>query len=189
MNPLGKASTAVILLLVMYVFLDAIVFPAQNSAVRTLGHRRKVLVFLTLGLGLATFLGTLVIIDPAVMGRSQWSAFDMAKGIWDGTFPPSAGGGLGITLVDLALAYLLMLYSLVVFCFSDSRKLLKIIGLTGCLLSLETLGRGEQSFKRMFFGLVPVQGNATVNYGATMYLIPLIMSALVLISMVDSPDI
>lgn len=185
----GKASTAVVLLLVMYVFFDAIRFTGQNSVVKTLGHRRKVLVFLTLGIGLATFLGTLVIIDPAAMGRSQWSPLDMATGIWDGTFAPLAGGGLGITLVDLALAYLLMLYSLVAFCFSDSRKHLKIIGLTGCLLSLETLGRGEQSFKRMFFGLVPVDGNATINYGATMYLIPLIMSALVLISMVDSLDI
>ncbi|MGE5220456.1 MAG: hypothetical protein ACM3SP_25915 [Chloroflexota bacterium] len=189
MNLAGKASTAVVLLLVIYVFLDAIAFSAQNSAVKTLGHRRKALVLLTLGIGLATSFGTLVVIDPAVMGRSQWSALDMAKGIWDGTFPPLAGAGLGITLIDLALVYLLMLYSLVVFCFSDSRKLLKIIGLIGCLLSLETLGRGEQSFKRMFFGLVPVHGNATIDYGAAMYLVPLIMSALVLISTVDSLDI
>ena len=189
MNVVGRVSTALLLLLILYVFLDAIAFSARNSPVKTLGRRRRTRVLLTLGIGLATSFGTLVIVEPAVMGKSQWSALDMATGIWNGAFPPLAGGGLGITLIDLALAYLLMLCSFVVFCFSNSRKLLKVIGLTGCLLSLETLGRGEQSFKRMFFGLVPVEGNAAINYGSAMYLIPLIMAVLVLISMVDSLDI
>jgi hypothetical protein len=189
MNLTNKVIMAAVLLLVIYVFLDAIAFSPTDSPAKLLGRRRKSLVFLALGIGLATFVGTLVIIDPAVMGRSQWSAFDMASGIWDGTFPPSAGGGVGIVLIDLALAYLLMLFSLLLFCFSRSQKLLKLIGLIGCLLAVEALGRGEQSFKGMFFGLVPAAGHATIDYGVAMYVLSLAMSVLLLISMLDLLDL
>jgi len=188
-NLINKTSAAVILLLVIYIFLEAVAFSPRDSAVRLLGRRRKGLAFLVLGIGLASFIGTLVVIDPAVMGRSQWSALDMASGIWDGSFPPSKGGGIGIVLIDLALAYLLLLFSLLAFCFSRSQKLLKVIGVIGCLLSIEALGRGEQSFKRMFFGLASAHGHATITYGAAMYVLSLAMSALVLISMLDLLDL
>ena len=92
-------------------------------------------------------------------------------------------------LIDLALAYLLLLFALIALYFSRSQKLLKVIGLIGCLLSLEALGRGEESFRLMFFGWVPAHGNPTVEYGSAMYVLLLALSALLLISMLDSLDL
>jgi hypothetical protein len=188
MNFYNQVSAVLVLLLVIYVFIDAIASSRQDSPVEPLGRQRKSLAFLALGLGLATFFGTLVVVNPAVMSRSQWSAVDMVSGIWDGTFPPPKGGGFGIVLIDLALAYLLILVALITFCFSRSQKLLKVVGLIGCLLSIEALGRGDRSFKVTFFGVATAQGN-TINYGAAMYMLPLAMAALVLISVLDSLDL
>jgi hypothetical protein len=187
-NLINKISAALILLLVIYVFLDAIAFSPREWATKPLGRRRKGLIFVVLGIGLASFIGTLVFVDPAVMGRAQWSALDMASGTRDGTFPLSGGGGFGIVLIDLALAYLLIVFSLLAFCFSRSQKLLKVIGVIGCLLSIEALGRGEQSIKMMFFGLASTRGQGTITYGAAMYVLSLVMSALLLISMLDLLD-
>lgn len=188
MNLINKISAALALLLVIYVFFDAIAFSPKESTTKPLGRRRKGLIFVVLGIGLASFIGTLVIVEPAVIGRAQWSALDMASGIRDGTFPPSVGGGFGIALIDLALAYLLIVFSLLAFYFSRSQKLLKAIGIIGCLLAVEALGRGEQSFRRIFFGLVPAHGHVSITYGAAMYALSLAMSALLFISMLDLLD-
>ncbi|MGE5307036.1 MAG: hypothetical protein ACM3TN_27335 [Alphaproteobacteria bacterium] len=187
MSLINKISAAAILLLVIYVFIDAIASSPGNSTAKYLGRARKSLVFLVLVIGLATFFGTLVVIDPAVMGKSRWSALQITLGIRDGIFPPSKSG-VGIVLIDLALAYLLLSVALIGFCFSRSQKLLKAIGLIGCLLSIEVLGRAEYNFKAMFFGLVPAQASVSVTYGAAVYVLSLTMTALLLISTLDLPD-
>lgn len=186
-NLINKISAAAILLLAIYVVIDAIASSPGNSAAKYLGRARKRLVFLVVAIGLATFFGTLVVIDPAVMGRSRWSALQITLGIRNGTFPPSKGG-VGIVLVDLALAYLLLLFALIGFCFSRSQKLLKAIGLIGCLLSIEVMGRGEYNFKAMFYGLVPAQASVSVTYGAALYVLSLTMTSLLLISTLDLAD-
>jgi hypothetical protein len=76
----------------------------------------------------------------------------------------------------ISLAYLLLLFTLIALCLSRSPKLPKVTGVIGCLFGMEALGRGDQSFKGMFFGLVAAHGNATINYSAARYVLPLASS-------------
>jgi hypothetical protein len=177
---LDKLGVLLILLLVIYVVIDAIAFSAPEATAEPLDHREKALIFVALAIGLFTFFSTVVTVEPAVLGRSGWSALNFVSALRDGTFPPSKGGGLGIVLVDITLAYLLMLAATIAFCFSQSRKLLKMIGLFGCLLGIEALGWGEQSFKGMFFGF---SAQGSVSYGPAMYGISLAVAALLLVSL------
>jgi hypothetical protein len=56
---------------------------------KPMGRRRRALALLAVVAGLLTFFLPLVTTDPAVMGRSRWSPWNISWQIYEGNLPPS----------------------------------------------------------------------------------------------------
>ena len=154
------------------------------------GNTRKLLAFCLLAMGLYTFFMPLVSIHPAVMSRTEWSAWDICSNIFYGKLRPSPGM-FGYLLTNIALQYLVMLImsALTALSFSRSRKLLMIIGVVGIGCGIEARESGHQFFGGMFFpGSFAALTGAGVEYGPAMIAPSIIIAALVLISITEAID-
>jgi len=123
---------------------------------KPLGRRRRSLAFLAVAAGLLTFFLPLVTTDPAVMGRSHWSPWNISWQIYEGSLPPS------IPLMATA-AYLLLLFAFGALCLDSSRDVLAKIAVFGLFTSW--LWRGDRSsFELLFYGKVSYHNLSLVRH-------------------------
>jgi hypothetical protein len=150
---------------------------------KSLGKRRKRFALLLIAAGLCSFFVPLVRINPSVLGRSQWSALNIASEIHKHNLPV-AGGDIDINLIFLALVYALMAAALVILCFSSSATALKIISGMGVVLSFSRYW--HSSFESTLFGF-HMRGSS-IKYGPAMYVFPWVMLGLLIICFTEGLD-
>lgn len=100
-----------------------------------LGRRRKRLCLSVIAFGLCTFFLPMVILHPAVMGRTEWSPWDIAQNIYVRKLPVS-GGMFDDGLLQIATIYVLMLFALVALYIPGPPHSLRVIGGIGFALSV-----------------------------------------------------
>jgi hypothetical protein len=138
---------------------------------------------------------SLVTINPPVMSRARWSAWNIAWQPYHGTLPQPSGVFRAPSFLNvawtyssfngIALAYLLLLVALVALFSPRYQKALKVIALIGLIASGQALKFGSGDFGSMFFGPAgtAVEWNGGIRYGAAMYAVPAVMAALLLVAM------
>jgi hypothetical protein len=119
-----------------------------------MGRRKRSFAFLIVVGGILTFFLPLVTTDPPVMGRTRWSAWNLACQLQAGNLPPvrhySERNEFSLSIPLMATAiYLLLMVALVALCFSCSPELLTWIAVLGWFTSW--FWRGDRSvLKRCF---------------------------------------
>jgi len=123
---------------------------------KPLGRRRRLLAFIVVTAGLLTFFLPLVTTNPAVMGHSHWSPWNISRQIYEGSLPPS------IPFMATAV-YLLLIVAFVVLCLDSSRDALAKIAIFGLFTSW--LWRGDRSsYEALFYGKVSYHNFALVRH-------------------------
>jgi hypothetical protein len=155
----------------------------RRGPIKPLGKRRKQLAFLVIAIGVCTFFVPLTDIDPPVLGRTQWSALNIASQIYQQKLPvPQGRFDPGLT--EITLIYVFMMFALVALAFSLAPEVLRVIALFGTVLSSLAKWWGS-AFVWTFFGYFGAVANWRVRPGPAWYVLPFVMPALLLISLIE----
>jgi hypothetical protein len=119
-----------------------------------MGRRKRSFALAIVVGGILTFFLPLVTADPPVMGRTRWSAWNIACQIQAGNLPPVRHYPneflLSIPLMAAGI-YLLLVVALIALCFSCSPEVLAKIAVVGWCTSWFWSG-DRMSFEEMFYG-------------------------------------
>jgi hypothetical protein len=151
----------------------------QSSAT---SKTRDPLAFTLIAAGLYTFFLPLVTISPAVLARTEWSAWNMTAAIYRGSLP--VANALWSTYSEIAMAYLSLLLAFIVLVMFASRKALIVIATLGTLATSWAIEMGDSLFGVLFSSsrLLRVE----VQYAPAMYGLPVILSALLLVAAAEN---
>jgi hypothetical protein len=136
--------------------------------------------FLVSLFGLCTFFAPLARTNPSVLGRTQWSGFNIMSQIYAGRLPASPDA------IDIAASYLLMLLAIVALCLPHARKPLLLIGLIGIICSSWALEMGHSLLFAWFTRSDGTLWTLSVSYAPAMYAVETVVSVLVLISVSEN---
>src|SRR5438270_11518406 len=143
-------------------------------------HRRSIL-FLFSSLACAQYIPVYAkLTDGKVLGRTQWSGFNIMSQVYAGKLP------LSPVAFDIAASYLLMLLAVVALCLPHARKALLVIGVIGIICSSWALEMGRSL---LFAWLTSSDGTLrtwSVSYGPAMYAVEIVLSVLLLISVSEN---
>jgi hypothetical protein len=134
--------------------------------------------------GIYTFFVTLVSLKPPVLGRTEWSAFDMALEVRSGRLPADRHW-IELPVVEDTLVYLLIMTSFVMLLLPSGRKLLYHLSTVGLIISALATRNATRHFTEFVTGSSSVYWNGGARFGPAMYLLPLTMLALFLVSRVS----
>lgn len=176
------------LVLLLYIFLAGVICllfvrAGRRGPMTSLGRRRRQLGFLVIVMGFCTFFVHLVTIDPPVLGRTHWSALDIASGIYQRRLPVPEGR-LDPGLTEITLIYVFMAFAAAALAFSRAQEALRVIALFGTVLSSLAKWWGG-AFVWTFFGYFGPVANWRVKPGPAWYVLPLVMPVLLLISLTE----
>lgn len=139
-----------------------------------LGRERKKIGLLIIIVGLLTFFLPIVRLNPPLMNRSQWSPLDIASGLFRRALPVP-GGRFDESLVEIFSLYGLMACAIPAALFFRSPQTLRVISGMGTGVSF--FGKfWEHGFLNTFGW--SYFGSAHLERGATWWLLPFIMPAL-----------
>jgi hypothetical protein len=136
--------------------------------------------FLVSLFGVCTFFTPLARTNPSVLGRTQWSSFNIMSQVYAGKLPLSS------VALDIAASYLLMLLALVALCLPHARKALLVIGLIGIICSSWALEMGHSLLFAWFTRSDGTLQTQSVSYAPAMYAIEIVLSVLVLLSVSEN---
>lgn len=155
-----------------------------------LDNSRRFAALCLLAIGLYTFFVPLVKIHPVVMGKNEWSAWDITSIILYGKLHASSGI-LGYLLINIPLQYFLMLIMLLLtgLSFSRYRRELMVIAVLALGCGIEARESGYQFFAGMFFpkSFAALTG-AGIEYGTAMIVPSITMAGVILISITEDMD-
>jgi hypothetical protein len=119
-----------------------------------LGPRRRSILLVIIAAGILTFFVPLMTTDPPVLGRTQWSVFDLALHVCQRELPPSDHWRIDLVKLppDPALLYLLLLFLLVVLLFPSLHRHLAAMAAIGILVNSEMWKFQDLDFERTFYG-------------------------------------
>jgi hypothetical protein len=153
-------------------------------ATKPLGNSRKLLGVLVVAVGMCSFFSPIAILDPPMLGRSQWSPLHIARNVYEGKLPV-AGGQLDENLFGMALIYALMPLALVaMYAPGSPRPLIAIstIGFVPSFLAKFWHHAFMKTFGCEYFGAGHLQR------GLTWWVLPWIMPALLAIAFAKDLD-
>jgi len=166
----------------------------SNIRLAPLGKERKRLAILVIALGITTFFLPMVVVDPPVLNRTEWSPLHIAAGVLSRQLPVPHGS-FDPGLLEIALIYGLMIASLAALLPSGPPDALLIISIIGSLVS-SLANRWHSTFR---WTLLPGQvyeilaGNAHIQewhmrVGPAWWILPWIMPALLAICLAKDLD-
>jgi hypothetical protein len=136
--------------------------------------------FLVTLFGLCTFFEPLARTNPTVLGRTQWSSFNIMSPVYAGELPLSS------VAFDIAVSYLLMLLAVVAVCLPHARKALLTISVIGIICSSWVLEMGHDLLFAWFTRSDGTLRTLSVSYAPAMYLVEIVPSVLLLISVSEN---
>ena len=140
--------------------------------------------FVVLVLGMMTPFGTLVNVNPPVMGRSQWTSWQILLEVYRGKLPVREGS-FDLGLIEIAGTYLLIALSLAALLFSRPQKVFKVTGGIGIFLSYGARW-WHMTFVSTFYGYFGHTESWHITAGPACYVLPLIMPVLLFITLSKS---
>ena len=159
----------------------------DTPTVTELGTGRRLLGSLVIVFGVGTFFWPAIATDPAVWGRSRWSAFDIADELYAGRLPHPASQGVGYVPPDLSITYAVMMVAAVVLWFAKSPRMLATISLIGIAASTHPMifDFDNRSFERLFYGASSLSTPSSVRVDFHLLTVNTlsVMAALFLISL------
>jgi hypothetical protein len=150
---------------------------------KPLGRRRRSLAFIVVIAGLLMFFLPLVTTDPAVMGHSHWSPWNISRQIYEGNLPPS------IPFMTTA-TFLVLVFAFGALCLDSSRDVLAKIAILGLFTGLASLD-DRISFETLFYGKVSYHNHSLVRHvgtGDLMFVLLGAMGCLLYIAFNESSD-
>lgn len=158
-----------------------------TAPMRGLGTGRRLLALVVVAFGMGTFFQPLILTNPAVMGRSRWSAWTIARELHAGHLPHSATQGVGYIPPDVALTYVALLLALGAICFVPAPRLLAAIAFFGGVAVCNTpiFDFNKSSFLRLFYGTSwsPPGSGVQVDFHQLTIAALVVMTALFLIAL------
>ena len=156
-----------------------------RGKMKPLGERRRRFALLVIAMGIYTFFVPLIIVDPPVLNRTEWSALNIASTIYERKLPVP-GGRFDVGLLQIALVYVLMLPALIT---------LYLPGPPRALMVISTIGFAFSSFARFWsgtfyrtFGYYGHMQQWHMRGGRAWWIVPWIMPALVAICLTERSD-
>jgi hypothetical protein len=137
---------------------------------------RRRLAAVILALGLSTFFMPLFSVSPPVMGRSVWTAWNLASHVY-AQRSPFADVSFTLGLSGVALVYVLMLCGLVAIVLPRPKKVLVAIAVFGSIAGYDPFYWGHSMFARWLFRSAGMKIGA-VQYEPGIYMLIPIMPAL-----------
>lgn len=130
----------------------------------SLGPRRRSILLVIIAAGILTFFVPLMTTDPPVLGRTQWSVFDLALRVCQRELPPSNHWTTDLVKLppDPVLLYLLLLSLLVVLFFPSLHRHLAAMAAIGILLNSEMWKFQDVDFERTFYGHLSYNPNSSL---------------------------
>ena len=159
-----------------------------KSLVEPLGKNRKRLALLMIAIGIYTFFAPMVVVDPPILNRTEWSALDIVLNVYDGRLPVP-GGSFDDGLLQIALIYVLMILAVAVLYVPGSRRALLAISAIGFAIS--SLAKFWNSTFHRTFGYYGHMQEWHMSRGVAWWILPWVMPALVAICFsktLDGPD-
>jgi hypothetical protein len=150
--------------------------------VTSLSPNSKRFALFVIALGAYTFLLPMVIVNPPVLNRTEWSPLDIAWNIYERKLPVRRGtldwgsGGL----LDMALIYLLMPLSAAAIYLPGPPKVLRALCAVGSIVSFEA--NWWRSTYLWLFGYFGHMQYWHMGRGLTWWVLPLVMPVLLFIS-------
>jgi hypothetical protein len=123
----------------MVILIGSLLFglaPGRTRTIQPLGPQRKRLALGVVLIGLCTAGLPMVILDPPLLNKSQWTPLNIALKVYQRELPVSRGS-LDNSVIEMVFIYLLMLLALVALSILGLPKLLK--GISGFGFVLRTL--------------------------------------------------
>ncbi len=138
-----------------------------------------------IAIGLLTFFAPIVILDPPVMNRREWSPWHLASAVFERKLPVP-GGLFDPGLVEIALIYLLMAVALALVFRPGPPKALAAVSAVGVVLSL--LGKFWDLAFLWAFGWYHHMQTQHLRMGVTYWVLPWIMPALLVLCFAKELD-
>ena len=136
--------------------------------------------FLVTLFGLCTFFAPLARTNPSVLGRTQWSGFNIMSQVYAGKLPLSS------VALDVAASYLLMLLAVVALFLPHARKTVLVISIAGIICSTWALEMGHSLLFHWFTRSDGTLRTLSVTYAPAMYAVEIVLSILLLISVSEN---
>jgi hypothetical protein len=154
------------------------------------GPRRKLLALIVIAVGMLTFFLPLVTTNPAVLGKTQWSGFDILSHVYQRELLPSR---VELVLFPgyFAIVYLLMVFALFVVYFFQSQRALVHIAVVGIILALHSWGWDKGNFEITFYRNYPfneLPPGRHVAFGQLILALIAVMGVLLLIVSSEALD-
>jgi hypothetical protein len=128
----------------------------------------------------------MVIVDPAVMNRTEWSALDIASNVYEGKLPVP-GGMFDEGLLEIALIYVLMVFALMALYLPGPPRALNVI--SGIGFAASSLAKfWNFAFVQTFFGYFGHTLSWHMSRGPAWWVLPWVMPAILLVCFADSLD-
>lgn len=156
---------------------------------KPLGKNRKRLALLVIAIGIYTFFASMVVVEPLILNRTEWSALDIALNVYDGRLPVP-GGSFDEGLLEIALIYMLMILALTALFVPGPPRALLVISTIGFVIS--SLAKFWDSTFLRTFGYYGHTHQWHMSRGLAWWTLPWIMPLLVAICFaetLDGPDL
>lgn len=157
----------------------------SKTPAKPLGEKRKQLALLVIAIGICTFFMPMVILDPPVMNRTEWSALDIALKIYERKLPVPEGQ-FDDQLLQIALIYVLMVFALVALYLPGPPKALMVISTIGFAFSY--VANWWTSTFHWTFGYYGHMQTWHMSRGPAWWILPWIMPSLLAICFAENLD-
>jgi hypothetical protein len=143
---------------------------------------RRPLAALAIAFGVYTFFMPLISLKTPALGRAEWSAFNMALEVRNGRLPADRRW-IELPVVEDALMYLLMMTACVMLLLPRGRNVLS--RQHGRIISALATRNATRHFVEFVTGSSNLYWNGGATFGPAIYLLPLTMLALFLVSRIS----
>lgn len=147
---------------------------------KPLSETGKRIALYVIGVGIGTFFVPMVVLDPPVLNRAQWSPLQIALSVYERKLPAS-DTSVAADLIAIALVYALMPLALVAVYRPGPPRPLIAVSSIGFFLSGPLRSRHFWRYTFTTFGWEYFQGSGHIRRGPAGWILPWIMPALLFI--------
>ena len=130
-----------------------------------LGRRRRSILLIIIAVGILTFFAPLITTDPPVLGRTQWSVFELSLHVYQRELPPSRQWAIDPVMLppDPVVLYSLLLCLLAILRFPGLHRHLAAIAVIGIFVNGEMWKFQGVDFERTFYGHASYDPNLSLS--------------------------